>query len=161
MVVSLDEWVLALHVLSAFALVAGLVVFTILIVAVRRIDTPRATISLAGVAKVGNATVIAGTLGTVVFGVWLAISLEAYQVWDGWVLAAIVLWAIASGVGSLGGKEFTRGFERASELEAAGQHGPSSELLALNRTQRGLVFHTLSSLLTLLILVDMIWKPGA
>ena len=33
---SFDEWILALHVLSAFAYVAGLVLFWVLIVAVRR-----------------------------------------------------------------------------------------------------------------------------
>ena len=47
--------------------------------------------------------VAVGSLGTIVFGVWLAISLDAYQVWDGWVLAAIVLWAIAVEVGRRGG----------------------------------------------------------
>jgi hypothetical protein len=51
--------------------------------------------------------------------------------------------------------------KKAEELQAAGQTGPSAELLALNRTQRGLVLHTLASLFTLLILIDMIWKPGA
>ena len=39
-------------------------------------------------------------VGTILFGIWLAISLDAYQVWDGWVIAAIVLWAIGSGTGS-------------------------------------------------------------
>ena len=37
---SFDEWLLALHVLSAFAFVAALVLFSVLIVAVRRADTP-------------------------------------------------------------------------------------------------------------------------
>ena len=51
--------------------------------------------------------------------------------------------------------------KKAEELQAAGQTGPSAELLAINRTQRGLVTHTVGSVLTLLILIDMIWKPGA
>jgi hypothetical protein len=34
-------------------------------------------------------------------------------------------------------------------------------LLALNRTSRGLLLQTLTSLVVLLILVDMIWKPWA
>ena len=50
---------------------------------------------------------------------------------------------------------------KAKELEAAGQTGPSAELLAVNRTQRGLVLHTVASVVVLLILIDMIWKPGA
>jgi hypothetical protein len=41
--VSLDDWALALHVISAFAYVAGIVLFWVLIVAVRKIDTPSRT----------------------------------------------------------------------------------------------------------------------
>jgi len=50
---------------------------------------------------------------------------------------------------------------KAQELERAGQTGPSAELLALNRTQNGLVLHAIASVLLVLLLVDMIWKPGA
>jgi hypothetical protein len=32
--------------------------------------------------------VIAGGLGVIVFGVWLAISLDGVKVWDGWVMAS-------------------------------------------------------------------------
>jgi hypothetical protein len=159
--VTLDDWLLALHVLSAFALVAALVLFWILSVATRNLDTPGPTIALGRVAIVGSATVTAGIAGTIAFGVWLAISLDAYQVWDGWVIAAIVLWAVAAGTGGRAGKEYTRAFDRARELDAAGQTGPDSELLALNRTTQGLLLQTISSVVTLLILIDMIWKPGA
>ncbi len=51
--------------------------------------------------------------------------------------------------------------EKAVELRSAGKTGPSAELAALNRTQRGLLMHTLATLQALLILIDMIWKPGA
>ena len=158
---TLDDWLLALHVLSAFALVAALVLFWILIVATRNLDTPGPTIAVGRVAIVGSATVTAGIAGTIAFGVWLAISLDAYKVWDGWVIAAIVLWAVAAGTGGRAGKEYTRAFDRARELDAAGQTGPDSELLALNRTTQGLLLQTISSVVTLLILIDMIWKPGA
>ena len=158
---SLDDWILALHLLSAFALVGALVLFTILIVASRNLDLPGPTIAIGRVAVVGNGVVIAGIGGTIVFGVWLAISLDAYVLWDGWVIAALVLWAIGSWTGSVAGKEYTRPLARARELEAGGQTGPDSELLALNRTTRGLLFHTLASAASLLVLIDMIWKPGA
>ena len=45
--VSFDDWLLALHVLSAFALVAGIVFFWVMIVAVRGTDTPEGTIRMA------------------------------------------------------------------------------------------------------------------
>ena len=51
---SLDQWVLALHVLSAFAYVAGMIVFWVLIVAVRKTDTANGTIRMAPVVKVGT-----------------------------------------------------------------------------------------------------------
>jgi hypothetical protein len=57
--------------------------------------------------------------------------------------------------------EYLRGAEKAQELVAANQTGPSADLLALNRTQRGLLLQAVSSTATLLILIDMIWKPGA
>ena len=158
---SLDQWILALHVLSAFALVAALVLFWVMIVAVRRTDTPEGTIRMAPVAKVGNAAAGIGGGGTIVFGVWLAFSVGGYDIWDGWIIAAIVLWFVATGVGGRTGKEYMVGMKKAEELRAGGQTGPSTELLAINRTQRGVVLHAVGSLVTLLILIDMIWKPGA
>jgi hypothetical protein len=159
--VTFDEWLLALHLLSAFAFAAAVVLFSILIVASRNIDTPGPTLALAPVGKVGNAVVGVGALGTIIFGVWLAISDDRWQVWDGWVIAAIVLWAIGSGIGARAGKEYERALHRAQELESAGQTGPDSELLALNRTSRGLLFHVIATIAMILILIDMIWKPGA
>jgi hypothetical protein len=51
--------------------------------------------------------------------------------------------------------------KRAQELQSAGQTGPSAELLALNRTSTGVVVQALISIVVLLIIIDMIWKPGA
>src|SRR3990172_721136 len=92
---NLDDWILSLHVLSAFAYVAGIVLFWVLVVAVRRIDTPEGTIRMGPVVKVGNAVVGFGAGGTIVFGIWLAFSVGGYDIWDGWIIAAIVLWALS------------------------------------------------------------------
>ena len=43
---SFDDWILALHVLSAFAYVAGVVLSWVLVVAVRGTDTPDGTIRM-------------------------------------------------------------------------------------------------------------------
>ena len=158
---ALTDWILSLHVLSAFALAAGVVLFWILIVAVRRTDLPDATIRMEPVVKVGNVAVGIGGTGTIIFGIWLAISLDAYKVWDGWVIAAIVLWAIAMETGRRAGAAYTAGMKSAQELQTSGQTGPSAELLALNRTASGLLMHALTTIAVLLILLDMIWKPGA
>jgi len=159
--VSLDQWILALHVLSAFAYVAGMIVFWVLIVAVRKTDTADGTIRMAPVVKVGTIGTGAGAAGTIVFGLWLTFSYGGYDIWNFWIIAVLVLWAIAGGLGGQTGKEYQRGMDKARELEAAGQTGPNAELLEINRTQRGLMLHTDASIALLLILIDMIWKPGA
>jgi uncharacterized membrane protein len=159
--VSFDDWVLALHVLAAFSLVAGMILFWVLIIVVRRIDTPAETLRLGPLAKVGNATVGVGMGGTILFGVWLAFSVGGYDIWDGWILAALVLWVVGAALGQRTGAAFMQGPVKAQELESAGQSGSNAELLALNRTQTGVLMHTLTSLVVLAIIILMIWKPGA
>jgi uncharacterized membrane protein len=159
--VSFDAWVLALHVLSAFAYIAGIVLFWILIVAVRKIDTPEETIRMRPVVKVGNAAVGVGAVGTIVLGIWVAFAIDGYAIWDGWIIAALVLWALAGAFGQRTGVAYMQGMTKAKELEAAGQSGSSPELLALNRTSNGVLLHFLTSAVALLILLDMIFKPGA
>ena len=158
---TLDDWILALHVLSAFAYVAGIVLFWVLVVAVRQADTPDGTIRLEPVVKVGNATVGLGAGGTIVLGIWLAFSIGGYDIWDGWIVAAIALWLISAEIGRRTGAAYMLGMTKAQELQTAGQTGSSAELLALNRTSTGVLLHTLTSVVVLLILIDMIWKPGA
>jgi uncharacterized membrane protein len=159
--VSFDEWVLAFHVLSAFAYIAGIVLFWVLIVAVRRADTPGETIRMEPIVKVGNAAVGIGAMGTILLGIWLAFSYGGYDIWDGWIIAALVLWVVAAAVGSRTGAAYMQGMTKAQELQGAGQTGPNAELLALNRTQNGLLFHALATLVLLLIVLLMIFKPGA
>jgi uncharacterized membrane protein len=159
--VSFEQWMLALHVLSAFSLVAGMILFWVLIVVGRRIDTPGDTLRLGPVAKVGNATVGIGLGGTIILGIYLAFAVNGYAIWDGWILAALILWFVGTALGRRTGAAFMEGPRKAQELETAGQSGPNAELLALNRTSRGVLFHALTSAVVLLIIIDMIWKPGA
>jgi hypothetical protein len=159
--VSFDQWMLSLHVISAFSLVAGMTVFWVLIVVGRRIDTPGDTLRLGPVSRLGTATVGIGMGGTILFGVYLAFAVDGYAIWNGWIIAALVLWAVGGALGRQTGEEYLKAPRKAMELEEAGQRGPNAELLALNRTSRGVLLHSLASLVVLLILIDMIWKPGA
>jgi hypothetical protein len=159
--VSFDDWILALHVLSAFAYVAGIVLFWVLIVAVRKTDMPDGTIRMEPIVKVGNVAVGIGGVGTILLGIWLTFRLDGYAIWDAWIIAALVLWALAGAVGQRTGVEYTKGMTKAKELQAAGQGGANAELLAVNRTSRGVVLHALASVFVLLILLDMIFKPWA
>jgi uncharacterized membrane protein len=159
--VSFDDWALAVHVLSAFAFVAGIVLFWVLIVAVRSVDTPEETLRMEPIVKVGNVAVGIGAVGTIVVGIYLAFAIGNYAIWDGWIIAALVLWAISGALGQRTGAAYMQGMNKAKELDVAGKKGPDQELLALNRTQTGVILHALVSLAVLLILLDMIFKPGA
>jgi hypothetical protein len=84
--------------------------------------------------------------GLLVFGVWLALYIDGYELWDGWILGALVLFAVVSAFGA-----WARGPVLAA-LDAGG-----SEVTARQAT----IWHWLRSLALLGILVLMIWKPGA
>jgi uncharacterized membrane protein len=145
--VTLSDWLLALHVLSAAALIGGLTALWAIILATR---PPRAGLPsnvTAAVVRPATAATLVGILGTVVFGVWLAIDLDAYHVWDPWIVAALVLWALGSGIGDRAGRAFAR-------LAADGAD-------AADAWREGTRLHAVSSAAALLILILMIWKPGA
>ena len=152
---------LALHVLSAFAYVGGMILFWVLIVAIQKTDTPEGTIKMGPVVKIGNAAIGLGAGGTIVLGIWLAFSVGGYEIWDGWIVAALVLWFVAAELGRRTGAAYMQGMNKAQELERAGQTGSNAELLALNRTSNGVLLHALASVVVLLIVIDMLWKPGA
>lgn len=127
---SLYEWLLFLHVLAAFLLVAGLSAYGALVVsggAARR-----------ALALPATALWNIGGLGVLVLGIWLALYVDGYELWDGWIIAAIVLWIVASGAGS----RLERGV-RDGSLDGAGM------LLAMMAGA------------STLMLIDMIFKPGA
>jgi hypothetical protein len=158
--VTVDSWILALHVLSAFALVAGIILFWILIVVIRRADTPARTLALGPLSRLAETAIGIGAVGTIGFGVWLSFSLDHYEILDGWIVTAVVLWFILMAVGQRADAAYGPSVRKARELQAAGETGPDSELLALNRHPKGVILQALVSGLVLLILLDMIWKPG-
>src|SRR5262245_4198074 len=157
----LEAWLLALHVLAAFAWIAALVVFTVVVVAGRGLTVPSDVVRLFRVSRVGDALIAVGMIGTIVFGLWLAVVLDEYKIWDGWIITALVLWLVAGAIGGRTGKVYDAARHRAKELVAEGRDESNPELNALLRTQRGLVLHILLVVITLALLVVMIYKPGA
>jgi hypothetical protein len=79
-----------------------------------------------------------GGLGVLIFGIWLALNVDGYEVWDGWILGAIVLWAIATETG------------RRAQIELSAPEGSGAT-----------VMHWLRTLAVIALLVLMVWKPGA
>jgi hypothetical protein len=158
---SFEDWIFALHLLMAATLVGSVVMSWILVVALRSATTPEVTLSLNRVATVGTAAIIVGLFGAIGFGIWLAILRADFQVWDGWVIGAIVLWVIATVALFRSFAEFAKPVGKARMLVASGQTGPDMELTALNRTSTGLLLRAGASAAIVLIVIDMIWKPGA
>jgi uncharacterized membrane protein len=157
--VSLYDWLLSLHVLAAFAWVAALVLYSVVIVAGWGLSVPSEVARMFRITRVGDALIAVGMIGTIVFGIWLAV--DEYELWDGWVITALVLWLVAAAVGGRAGQHYNGARDRANALAAEGSDAPNPELSAMLRSQRGLVLFGLMVLLVVAILVVMIYKPGA
>ena len=141
------DFLLFVHVLFAFGLFAAVTMFWTLIITTRpgAMSITPAAAMLFG--RVGAIVVGISSLGAMIFGVWLAIYLDEYELWDGWIIGSLILWAIATGVGQRSGVYFQR---------AA---APGADVVSLRRTGTYLQLAANASLLLILIL--MIFKPGA
>ena len=155
------DWLLALHVLAAASLVSAEVIFSVLAVGGRNRDLPSDVVRVFRLSRVGDALFAVGSIGTIVLGIWLAIEADAYQVWDAWVIAALVLWAVLMEVARRTGKVFYAARDRAKALVAEGRDAPSPELREMARSSTGLALQAASVVLTVALLVVMIYKPGA
>jgi predicted integral membrane protein DUF2269 len=159
--VNFEDWIFAIHLLSAATLVGALVMSWILTIALRSVETAGTTLSFNRVAMVGATAIGVGLVGAIGFGIWLAILRDAFHPWDGWVIAAVILWCIATAAIVRAVVEYRKPAEKARELIASGQTGPSDELAALNRSSTGLLLRALASVAIVLIVIDMVYKPGA
>jgi hypothetical protein len=126
------DFLLFAHVLSAFALGAMTVMYS--------------SFAFGGAAPapaVTTAQVLDGIggIGTIVFGVWLALYVDGYELWDGWIIAAIVLWAGAAETGR----------RSHAALMAGGTALPTAQSIRL---------HWIRAALIVALLADMVWKPG-
>jgi hypothetical protein len=132
---------LFLHVTSAFAMVTGAGLLLAIALAQRSNRHSATALRLAPAAAILWPI---GSLLAIVFGVWLALHDSQYSLGDGWIIAAIVLWVIG---GAIGGR-LGAGYRKVTASGAAAD--PSA--LVLN----------LALVVTLVvILIDMIYKPGA
>ena len=154
---SFVDWMLALHLLAAFAVAAALVLFTVLVFSGRRMTTLEQTRTLFRVAPVGNALITAGLGLVLVFGVILAVDSNRFNIWDGWVIAGIILFAAFGGVGQRSGAYYTEVQKLAEEPGG----GNEAEVLARLKASTGATLHYATVVLFLLIVLDMIFKPGA
>jgi hypothetical protein len=129
----LYDFLLFAHVLSAFALGAMTVMYS--------------SFALGGPAPtraVSTAQVLDGVggAGTLIFGVWLALYIDGYEITDGWIIAAILLWAAAAETG-----------RRAHAALTAGGVGVATPVMVR--------WHVIRAALVVVLLADMVFKPGA
>src|SRR6185503_680823 len=79
-----------------------------------------------------------GGLGTLIFGIWLALNLDQYDFFDFWILFALLLWFVATGLGQTVQRRV--GGDDASAVAA---------------------LHWIRTIVVIALLVTMVWKPGA
>jgi uncharacterized membrane protein len=153
------DWLLLFHVLGAFSFLSGSIVAGALHLAAMRRDRPSEVALLLGLTRPVVLLVGAGSLVTLGLGLWLAED-AGYGIGDGWVVAAIALWAVSGALGGAGGRPLRHARELAERLAADGNR-PSEELQHAVGDRRALVLSYLSFGALLAILVLMVWKPGA
>ena len=138
---------LAFHLLSAFAAASALVLFSALVFSGRRMTTLEQTRTLFRVAPLGAILISAGIGLVFVFGVILALDSDRFELWDGWVIAGIILWAIFAGVGQRSGAYYTedpeagRGRRRRQRGRGARAPARAHRRLAARRDGRALHAH--------------------
>ena len=136
------DTLLFLHVLSAFTFSAAVVMFSAYVLGASA--SPEAYSLTGWLWDIGGIAVL-------VFGVWLAFNVDAYDIFDGWIIAAIVLWAAAAGTGA-----------RAREvLRPAIAAGAGATADAAAAVRQAAVLHWVRTALAIALLADMVWKPGA
>ena len=123
------DWLLFFHLIAAFLLAVTVVMYSA--VALGAASSPRMLF-------VADRCWDIGGLGTLIFGIWLALNLDEYDFFDGWILLALALWFVATGLGQ--SVQRRTGSEDARAVAA---------------------MHWIRTVVVLALLVTMVWKPGA
>jgi hypothetical protein len=152
--VSFYSWMLALHVLAAFAAASALVLFSVLVFSGRRMTSLEETRLLFRVGAIGGPLVGAGMGLALVFGIILALKSSEFEIWNGWIIAGFVLWALAGAAGGRTGTYYT-------SVQKLADQGNEAEVLARLRAPTGALLHFATLALFVLLLLDMVFKPGA
>jgi hypothetical protein len=153
----MEDVVLFGHLLGVLAFVAGIVVAGVAFEAARRRDRASEIALLLGLTRYGVMLVGLGGLLLFVCGIWL-VSLEEIGFGTGWVAAAIAIFLTAVLLGGIGGQQPKRARLLATQLAQEGG-GVSAELRALLEDPRSRAANYGSSLLVLVVLALMVFKP--
>ena len=149
--VSRYDWLLFLHLLAAFALVAAVVVSVGVLGATWRTASPRDAIPLLRLGQLGDQLSRIGGIGTLLFGVWLAIDLDGYSLTDGWIIASLAIWLVGAAASEIVARQYR-------EALAGGAGVTLAETV---RSARSVAVHVAQAVAVFALLAVMIWKPGA
>lgn len=155
----LFDLVLCLHVLSAFAMVSGIVLAGVGFELARRRCTCAEIVALLGLARVGAVFVMAGTLGAAGFGLW-QVSLGHWGYGTAWVDVAIALLVVVTALGAFAAQPAKRARQRARTLADDGRD-PDAKLQSLLNSPIAFVLNYVSAVIMVGIIVDMLVKPGS
>ena len=125
---------LFVHVLAAFLAVAGVVMYLGFLTTTGSGGSVPGQAPLLRLAPLATGLWNVGGLGTIIFGIWLAINRPQYELWDAWVIASA-----AGGRVGVGYRALRRG-----------TGAPASAAI-----------HAAMAVAVALLLIDMIYKPGA
>jgi hypothetical protein len=117
------------HLIAAFLLAVTIVMYSA--VALGATSSPRMLF-------VADRCWDVGGLGTLIFGIWLALNLDQYDFFDFWILFALLLWFVATGLGQTVQRRIS---------------GDDASAVA--------ALHWLRTIVVIALLVTMVWKPGA
>ena len=117
------------HLIAAFLLAVTIVMYSA--VALGATSSPRMLF-------VADRCWDVGGLGTLIFGIWLALNLDQYDFFDFWILFALLLWFVATGLG-----------------QSVQRRMGGEDMSAVN------AMHWIRTIVVIALLVTMVWKPGA
>jgi hypothetical protein len=137
------DWLLFFHLIAVFLLGVTVVIYSAVALGA---TAPGRTLFVA------DRCWDVGGLGTLIFGIWLALNLDQYDFFDGWILGAIALWFVATGLGQSIQRQSAT--EAIADEAAAERPGPRSMSVVAS-------LHWIRTVVILGLLVLMIWKPGA
>jgi uncharacterized membrane protein len=153
------DWLLVFHLFGAFLLLSGAVSIQIFsAIAIGR-ERPGEVAFFFNLGRVAEAAVNVGAIAVLVFGLWLAHNV-GYGYGQGWIVASIVLWVVASALGGFGGKRYAEARKEAQRVARTGD-APTPELEGMKKDPLAFVLSSASGVAMVTILVLMIWKPGA
>ena len=130
------DWLLFLHVLSAMIVFVTVAVFSALALGAT---------SDGRVLRIGNIAWDVSGAGLLILGIWLALYVDGYSLLDGWILGALVIFALVTELG------------RRAKVGYPVREGTTTVTPQGNAA----IWHWLRTIGILLILFLMIYKPGA